>query len=265
MAPKKLLSSQIPEIGRNLTKFSGKELIDRIGEDLILEVVTSILCGGNVRALTEGLTQRRILITNASLFLTYLRGIKEFSDFDTKYSKIVLKELLNNKLREEDKIFLQWLIGLTGKSFQNVLRGETEDIERYLREFNERLENTSEEIIREFGDIRTSITIDNTNYLLKWPALLHIFYAIGTQTLAIRGSEKSMYGKLFEKFILGSVLQILGFTKIDPARSRRTKMIFWLSQRENKRESDATILIKPGIGARFDIGFNPNRSLANLG
>jgi hypothetical protein len=74
MSKKKLLSSQIPDIGRNLTKFTGKELIDKVGNEVINEVVTSILCGGNVRALTEGLTQRRILISNASLFLTYLKG-----------------------------------------------------------------------------------------------------------------------------------------------------------------------------------------------
>lgn len=57
---KKLLSAQIPEVGRRLTKFTGRQLIDRVGQDVINEVVTSILSGENVRTLTEGLTQRRI-------------------------------------------------------------------------------------------------------------------------------------------------------------------------------------------------------------
>ncbi|MCA6362426.1 MAG: CfrBI family restriction endonuclease [Bacteroidetes bacterium] len=265
MSNKKLLSSQIPEIGRNLTKFTGKELIDRVGNDVINEVVTSILCGGNVRTLTEGLTQRRILISNASLFLTYLKGSKLFENFESNFNSIIINELTENKLKSEEKIFLQWFIGLTGKSIQNVLRSNPDEIEKHLREFDERLKESSVEIIKEIGDISTTITIDKRNYLLKWPSLLKIFYAIGTQTLAIRGSEKSMYGKLFEKLILGSVLQILGFKQIDPKTSNQSKMVFWLSQRENKRESDATILIKPGIGARFDLGFiGPGNSEISL-
>lgn len=265
MSKEKLLSSQIPNIGRNLTKFTGKELIDRVGNEVIKEVVSSILCGGNVRNLTEGLTQRRILISNASLFLTYLKGSKLFTDFEDNFNLIVFKELLENHLKAEDKIFLQWFIGLTGKSIQNVLRNDPDEVERYLKEFDERLKESSKEIIKELGDISTTITIDKANYLLKWPAILRIFYAIGTQTLAIRGSEKSMYGKLFEKLILGSVLAILGFKLIDPRKSNQSKMVFWLSQRENKRESDATILVKPGIGARFDLGFiGPGNSEISL-
>jgi len=103
---KKLLSSQIPEVGRRLTKFTGKELIDRVGHDVINDVVTSILSGGNVRTLTEGLTQRRILLSNASLFLTYLKGSKIFDDFEKNLNSIVTKERLENKLKPEDKIFL---------------------------------------------------------------------------------------------------------------------------------------------------------------
>ena len=265
MSKKNLLSGQIPEIGRKLTKFTGKELIDRVGNDVINEVVTSILCGGNVRALTEGLTQRRILLSNASLFLTYLKGSKLFTDFENNLNSIVFKELLENRLKTEEKVFLQWFIGLTGKSIQNVLRSNPDVVEKHLKEFDERLKESSQEIIKELGDISTNITIDKTNYLLKWPALLQIFYAIGTQTLAIRGSEKSMYGKLFEKLILGSVLTILGFKQIDPRESTQSKMVFWLSQRENKRESDATILVKPGVGARFDLGFiGPGNSEISL-
>ncbi len=64
-----------------------------------------------------------------------------------------------------------------------------------------------------------------------------------------------MYGKLFEKLILGSLLTILGFEKIDSTKSNKSKKVFWLSQREEKRESDATLLLNPGTGIRFDIGF----------
>lgn len=63
-----------------------------------------------------------------------------------------------------------------------------------------------------------------------------------------------MYGKLFEKLILGSLLSLLGFQKVDP-RTDKTDRVFWLSERGEKRESDATLLYRPGVGVRFDIGF----------
>ncbi len=74
-----------------------------------------------------------------------------------------------------------------------------------------------------------------------------------------------MYGKLFEKLILGSLLTLLGFERIDPDKSIKADKIFWLSQRKDKRESDATLLFRPGIGARFDIGFiGPGNSEISL-
>jgi hypothetical protein len=265
MSKKKLLFRQIPDLGKKLTKFTGKELIDRVGNEVILNVVTSILCGGNVRSLTDGLTQKRILLSNASLFLTYLKGTNLFNDFEKNINSIITKELLENKLKPEEKIFLKWFLGITGKSTQNVLRSNPDAFEKYLKEFSDRISKSSSELKKEFGEIETHVKISNDNYLLNWPSLLHIFYAIGTQTLAIRGSEKSMYGKMFEKLILGSVLSILGFQLINPEDNKKFKMVFWLSQRKNKRESDATILVKPGIGARFDLGFiGPGNSEISL-
>ena len=262
---KKLLSSQIPEVGRRLVKFAGKELIERIGRDIINDVVTSVLSGGNIRTLTEGLTRRRILLSNASLFLTYLKGSALFDDFEDNLHSIVKKELLDNRLKSEEKIFLQWFIGLTGKGMQNVFRNNPDMIEKHLQDFSNLLNKTASQLTRDFGNITASISLDKHNYLLNWPALLHIFYAIGAQSLAIRGSEKSMYGKLFEKLILGALLSILGFRLVDPVKDTKSKMVFWLSQRGNKRESDATVLLKPGVGARFDLGFiGPGNSEISL-
>lgn len=65
--------------------------------------------------------------------------------------------------------------------------------------------------------------------------------------------------------ILGSLLHILGFKQVPPKQPGQQEGVFWLSSREDKRESDATLLYQPGKGARFDIGFigrgNPEISL----
>jgi len=250
-----VISKFIPELGLSLAKYTGSQLIERVGQDIIKNVVSLILCGGNVRSLTEGLTQRRISLSNAALLIGYLKASKETPDFAKKLSKIAGKELQTAKLTDEQRIYLQWFIGLTGKSFQNVLRSDQGQIDNYLAELDKAIGNAVKQSKKEFGELSGSLTIDKENYPIHWPSLLQIFLAIGAQTLAIRGSEKSMYGKLFEKLILGSLLTILGFEKTDPENSKKSEKVFWLSQRENKRESDATLLIKPGTGIRFDIGF----------
>ena len=70
----------IPKSSLNLVKYSGGQLIERLGADIISNVVLSILKGSNLRSLTEGLTQRRILLMNTSLFITYLSSPCEMQD-----------------------------------------------------------------------------------------------------------------------------------------------------------------------------------------
>lgn len=255
MDKKTSISSYIPKIGKELSNYSGSEIIDRLGSDVIKSVVVSILSGGNVRSLTESLTRRRLNLSNASMLITYLNCLKNIDGFSLKLNDIVANELKNSRNDKESKIFLNWIVGLTGKSIQNVLRSDDTEFYSYLTDLNDSLGKSVMESSSVYGEITANI-IDKENheYFLKWPELLQLFTAIGAQTLTIRGSEKSMYGKFFEKLVLGSLLTILGF-KIKNETNNDANKIFWLSERDNKRESDATLLYKPGVGARFDIGF----------
>jgi hypothetical protein len=56
---------------------------------------------------------------------------------------------------------------------------------------------------------------------------------------------------------LGSLLSMLGFKHTSKAQlvDAGLRKIFWLSSREERRESDATLLYDIGKGVRFDIGF----------
>lgn len=247
----KMLVSHIPEEGLRLTKYSGKDVTERLGEDVVKQVVASILCGKNVRSLTEELTQRRITLSNGAMLISFLRWVKNIDNFDENWKDLVKKEL-KSRLTPEEKAFVLWIVGLTSKSIQNVLRGDSENLNPYLDNLQKTINSTSKRSQELYGELKASFSIEGVS--VNWGTLIHLFLAIGTQALAIRGSEKSMYGKLFEKLVLGSVLSILGFKYVDSV-SKESNMVFWLSQRENKRESDATILIKAGVGVRFDIGF----------
>ena len=152
-------------------------------------------------------------------------------------------------------MFLQWLVGLTGKSIQNVLRNEPEEYQTYLETVEDALRKSAERCQIDFGHISGKIQLNEVECELNWPFILYLFTAIGAQTLSIRGAEKSMYGKMFEKLILGSLLTLLGFQYTQSEDSSRNRNVFWLSSRGDKRESDATLLYKPGVGVRFDIGF----------
>jgi len=256
MDKKRTISHYIPKIGKDLSNYSGKEIIDKLGDDVIRNVVISVLSGGNVRALTESLTRRRLNLSNASMLITYIHCLNNIEDFCNNLNDLVADELKNVHLDKESKIFLNWIIGLTGKGIQNVLRSDDTELLPYLNDLNEALQKSVKESINTFGEITTElIDKNNQKYFLKWPELLQLFTAIGTQTLSIRGSEKSMYGKFFEKLILGSLLTILGFNIRNESNKNISSKLFWLSERNNKRESDATVLLKPGVGARFDIGF----------
>jgi len=243
----------IPQKSLDLVNYKGKDLINKLGQGIIANVVLSILCGENIRNLTENLTQRRVLLMNASLFVTYLKALASFQNLSSNLTSIISKELKVNDLSPNKKKYLLWFLGLTGKSVQNVIRDDNY-FNTYLSSLDQNLSKIAKDIEALYGDMTIKGTNSGIDFLLKWPDLLRCMMAIGAQTLTIRGSEKSMYGKLFEKFVLGSVLSMLGFEYINK-NTPKNNNVFWLSEREDKRESDATVLLKPGSGIRFDIGF----------
>ncbi len=58
----------------------------------------------------------------------------------------------------------------------------------------------------------------NKKAKLGWCLLAYLLNTIGAETLTIRGSAKSSYGKLFEKLVLGFLLHILGLNLFHPRK-----------------------------------------------
>lgn len=54
------LGSLFPEEGHILLTGQGRQFLERIGVETVRNVVTSVLMGENVRALTEPLTRQRL-------------------------------------------------------------------------------------------------------------------------------------------------------------------------------------------------------------
>lgn len=255
-----LLDSLFPEQGRLFLTGGGKEFIERIGVDAAKKVVLGILQGENVRAQTEPLTRRRLTQVSAAMTVLFARGWSEVDDFSSVLSQLAIEQFQSVPPGDHAKSWpAQWILGITGKSFQNVLRGDHKTLESYVSQFESAINDSTLRIIEQYGPISSSLGFlkdpRGTTVELGWKDLTRWMTAIGSLTLTIRGSDKSVYGKLYERLVLGSILTILGFRQVNPRSNQTSKMVFWLADSRDNRESDATAIVREGKVAHFDIGF----------
>lgn len=250
----------IPTELSQLAKLSKDELVESLGADPFRETVVNICLGLNVRSFTEILTRERLVQSNNALWKFFIankrNGISPFDIID-----IARNKLLTSKLPSKEKAVYQWLTGLTNKSIQNVLR-KNED----LTDFDNLTKDTLDILGKEAKnpvEIQTEVYITDPDISFSAEEISWIFLVMGQQTMTIRGSEKSLHGKYFEKLVLGSVFQMLGLPLLHVTNTDQNG--FWLSSQDaNSRESDATIIYN-SKGIRVDIGFiGPGNSEISL-
>ncbi|HEV2912358.1 MAG TPA: CfrBI family restriction endonuclease [Pyrinomonadaceae bacterium] len=253
------LSDLFPESSRLLLTGGGKEFIERIGVEATRRVIHHVMMGENLRQQTEPLTRRRVAQISGAMVTLFARGCLGIENFTDSLSDIAVEQLRANKTDKAVVWPAQWLIGLTGKSVQNVLRSKADALENYISDFESAVEEAAEKCREDMGHLKMTLGFmedsEGRKAELDWKDITRLTTAIGAQTLAIRGSDKSIYGKLFERLILGSFLTILGFERVNPATNTKDASVFWLSDSSDLRESDATLLVQRGKLARFDIGF----------
>ncbi len=260
------MQSYFPPSAKKILSSKGNDIIQEIGIDIIKGVVFDVLTGKNLRDSTELLTRKRIISLNAATLSMMVNGASKESNFVKNLPDYAAKTLKNGGLEKQERWLMQWMLGLTDKAFQNVLTDDRENIEKYKNSYIEITQKAINEFRKDYGEIKGVIALNaKIKAALNWDFMVQLMSTVGAQTLAIRGSDKSTFGKLFEKLILGALLYILGFKMVAPNSIGRQKKVFWLSSRQEKRESDATLLFEAGKGVRFDIGFigkgNPEISL----
>jgi hypothetical protein len=241
------IRQNFPAKARELLLVRGRDLLRTLGLPALRSVVVQVLSGVNIRDATETLTQRRIGLLNAAILDTYASlataGLDSSAIIDLAY-----EEMRSPQSTPEDKIVLRWMLGLTNKQVQNVLRSDAIAWERYVEKLKETSRSTAKAAEELYGDFPLS----SSSKRHDWEWGLSLLTAVGAQTLGTRGSEKSLYGKFFEKLVLGSVLSVLGFRLTAPDNFEEGSFILSSTA---KRESDATAVWNHGQGVRFDIGF----------
>ena len=242
------VSHYIPDECLAYVRASGRMLLERIGHEELRTIVTGVMCGENVRTATEPLTRRRLAILNAALLVTLGRASQDLSPRD------LLEEAQREcrVLRRTDprRTVLMWILGLTEKQVQNVLRSDDDAWAAFVQAVAQVADDAARHSADTFGELRWTLEVAGHTAQWNWLWAHALMIPVGSQTLATRGSEKSMYGKFFEKLVMGSVLGMLGF-RFDPERCGGD-MTYWLSERGERRESDATALVGDGQGIRFD-------------
>ncbi len=235
--------------------------MEQVGLDVVRDIVLKVLTGDNLRDSTEMLTRRRLAAINAATVVMFVRAQATIPGFSEKLYALASRGFDSSvRVSKDQRWLLNWCLGLTEKAFQNVLGDDPSNIEIYQRNFLDSVREVASRCIQDFGDISGKIKIVNSDAAtISWPFLIALLGTIGAQTLTIRGSDKSVYGKLFERLILGSMLFILGYRMIerpmDSQAPASTDKVFWLSSQEDKRESDALLLHEAGSAVRFDMGF----------
>lgn len=106
----------------NLLTANGTDLIETIGIDVIRNVVLDVLTGRNIRSSTETLTRRRIAVLNLAMVKLFIDGSRHIDDFVEQLPFIATEALARRNVAASDKLLAKWVLGLTGKGFQNILR-----------------------------------------------------------------------------------------------------------------------------------------------
>lgn len=249
----KLLSSVFPSEAKPLLTAKGVDMIETLGADALRGLLKNVFSGKNIRDSTEFLTRQRISALNHALLQMFVAGKSRDREFIGRLPELATNTLLTKGVGKDDKWLALWVLGLTDKAFQNVLRDSASALTGYRDRYAEVCGGLAERAALDYGSLTGTVSVGSNTVPLDWPFFSALMNTIGAQTVAIRGSEKSKHGKFFEKLILGALLSMLGFRFSQSKKvAERT---FWLSSRGEKRESDATLLFGKGQGIRFDIGF----------
>lgn len=242
------------QLGRDNIKATSSDFTKAVGEEGIKDIIRKVFMGGNVRDVTEFITQRRLLNSYFAMLDLYMNYLGDYVSDTNAFAEMVTNDL--KRAKTDEKILDLWLLGLTKKGLDNIVRTEANIVD-YQHSFSASLTDAAEDFENTYGKITGTIEINNKKLNVDWKLLSLLFIAMGSQTLSIRGSAKSMNGKMFEKLVLGSLLTISGFKYLSgpPLRMKKDEKYFWLSNMDaNERETDATLAYN-GKAVSIDIGF----------
>ena len=110
------------EIGRNNIKATSSDFINMVGEEGVKDIVKKVFLGDNVRDVTEFITQRRLINSYSAMLELYLKTFNLHNDSIKEFIEFIAKDL--QKTKGDAKLLDLWLLGLTKKGLDNIVRTE---------------------------------------------------------------------------------------------------------------------------------------------
>lgn len=161
------------DIGKSNMKATRDEFIEAIGEDNVKEIIINVLLGGNVRDITEFITQRRLMNSYAELIDLFAGIVNDHEDIDD-YTEFIMKDL--KQARGDEKIIDLWLLGLTKKGLDNIVRSEA-NIKDYRDKYVDSMKDTVADFSFQKGELSGVIEHDNVTLELSWDRLMRLLGA----------------------------------------------------------------------------------------
>ena len=131
------------EIGRNNIKATSSDFINMVGEEGVKDIVKKVFLGDNVRDVTEFITQRRLINSYSAMLELYLKTFNLHNDSIKEFIEFIAKDL--QKTKGDAKLLDLWLLGLTKKGLDNIVRTE-ENIVDYQFSFESSVNDTVEDL-----------------------------------------------------------------------------------------------------------------------
>src|ERR1043165_8511866 len=148
------IADLFPEKSLLLLTGGSKEFIERIGVEATRRVIHHVMMGENLRQQTEPLTRRRVAQISGAMVALFARGCLEIENFTDSLSDMAVEQLRAKKTDKAAVWPAQWLIGLTGKSVQNVLRSKSDALENYISDFESAIEEAAEKCRDDMGNLK---------------------------------------------------------------------------------------------------------------
>lgn len=170
------LSDLLSDNAKGLLSAKGTDLVRQIGLEVIRGVVLDVLTGRNLRDSTEMLTRRRIASLNLATLAMFLKGATLSDDFIGSLPNLASEILQRKRISKNERWLAQWVLGLTDKAFQNVLRDSPEAIveyrERYVRACHDVIANSQ----REYGLLQGEVRLGSgAQAEINWAFVTYLF------------------------------------------------------------------------------------------
>ena len=105
-----MIYNSFDEIGKSNIKSTRTDFTSTTGVDGMKDIIRKVFLGGNVRDITEFITQKRLICSYAAMLDLFIGALKEKIGDVFEYSNFVAQDL-DAARGNEKKVLYLWLMG----------------------------------------------------------------------------------------------------------------------------------------------------------